>query len=673
MMINEYFAKQDAKGTVVHLLSKADKWVSDMESNGLRDKFRSMWQAYHGNYYAGFSGSHQVGFSGEQGELVQLPVNHLRNLGQHILIMTTSSRPSMDARAINTDYKSLVQAKLANGILDYYMREKRLEKYLKTAVEYAIVMGSGFIKMEWNSTAGEIYDVIEETNTPVYEGDIEFSNLSPVDVIFDGTKENNNHDWVLTRSYKNKYDIAAKYPEFEEKIKGLPTKSDLEKFSVGVSTLQQETSDVPVYEFYHRKTESIPQGRYIMFLAEEVILQDVAMPYRMLPVYRIAPSDILGTPYGYTTLMDILPIQEAINSLYSTILTNQNAFGVQNIYVPRGADIAVSQLSGGLNVIEGNAQAGKPEALNLTSTPAEIFKFLEMLERSAETISGVNSVARGNSDSLGSNPSGAAMALIQSMALQFISGLQQSYVQLIEDVGTGIIKVLQDYAEAPRLIAIAGKTGRTFMKEFTSNDISNISRVYVDVGNPLGKSLAGRMQLAEQMMQYQLIKNPSQIVNLINTGNLDVLVEGTETELLLIRQENEKIIEGENPPVTVVDEHTTHIKEHKAVLADPDLRKDAALVMRATAHIQAHIEQLRTADPQLLQILNQPSLAPPPPPPGGPMGPPPMEQGQQGLNIAPGAGEVTGPGLPPGGVNVPTPPQVDPSLLANPEMAPPVV
>ena len=39
-----------------------------------------------------------------------------------------------------------MQAKLANQLLDYYMREKRLEKYLQRAVEYAVVLGTGYIK-----------------------------------------------------------------------------------------------------------------------------------------------------------------------------------------------------------------------------------------------------------------------------------------------------------------------------------------------------------------------------------------------------------------------------------------------------------------------------------------------------------------------------------------------
>lgn len=685
-MVDKYFGNDKANATAAVLLAKVDAWSNNIESSGYLSKLRSCWAAYHGAYYDRTGASHQITFSGEQSELVNLPVNHLRNLAQHILIMTTSSRPIMEARAINTDYKSLIQTLLANGILDYYMREKRLEKYLKVAVEYAVVMGSGYIKMEWNATSGEIYDYIEETKTPIYEGDVEFSNFSPFDIVMDGTKENQDHDWYCIRTYKNKYDLSAKYPELKDKIEGMQTKSDVQRFRLGVTDLTAETADVQVFEFYHRRTECMPDGRYMLFLSEDIILQDVPMPYRVLPIFRIAPSDILGTPYGYTPIFDILPLQEGMNSLYSTILTNQNAFGVQNIWVPRGLDIAVNQLAGSLNIIEGNAAAGKPEPLNLTQTPAEVFKFLEILERSAETLSGVNSVARGNPEA--SLKSGAALALVQSMAIQFMSGLQQSYVQLIEDVGTALIKILQDFANTPRLIAIAGKSNRTYMKEFASKDIEAISRVVVDVGNPLSRTTAGRVQMADQLLQYQMLKDPQQYLTVINTGRLDVATEDTQHELFLIREENENLIDGEQPIVVFFDQHSEHIKGHKAVLSDPDLRKDPGLVQRVLQHVQEHIQQLQQVDPNLLTAIGEQPIQPPAPPqappsPPSPQGVPgpagnmmaPPQQGQQGMQInpstQPGAQQINGPNLPPEGVNLPKVPQVPAQLLPNPQAMPP--
>ena len=653
MSDNQYFAAKNAKETSEAVLNKANLWYNHLYMNGYLDKIKEMWMAYHGAYYRGASDGHKILFGGEQGELVMMAVNHLRNIAQHILVMVTSNRPAMQARATNTDYKSLVQTRLANDLLDYYMRDKRLEKYLKTAVEYAIVMGAGFIKMDWNATSGEIHDYNEETNTPIYEGDVEFTNLSPFDVVFDSTKENQNHDWVLCRTYKNKFDLAAKYPELKDKIENLPTKTDIYKYKFDVMT-NQTTDDVPVHEFYHKRTESMPDGRYILFLTSDVVLVDTAMPYRELPIYRISPSDILGTPYGYTPLFDLLPIQDAINSLYSTIMTNQHAFGVQNIYVPRGADVTFSALEGGLNIIEGNAQMGKPEAMNLTSTPPEIFNFLKMLEQAQETISGVSSVARGNPEA--SLKSGTALALVQSMTLQFISGLQQSYVEMIEDVGTGLINMLKDFASVPKVAMIAGKSNKSYLEHtFTGDDLSQVNRVIVDVGNPLMRTTAGKVQIATELIQYGIVKTPEDYMTVLNTGNLSTLNEYQQNELLLVRAENEKMADGQQVMALAVDQHIIHIKEHKGVLADPDLRNDPNLVQLVLGHINEHIELLRSTDPGLLTIIGEQPLGPvggsPPgsPPPGGPeMNPnqPPGPQGQALQGPPPGPKSPNTPNLP---------------------------
>lgn len=607
-MSKVYFAADEAKKTAGYLLSRANSWYQELNTNGYLQKLRMMWAAYHGAYYTDFNNSHTITFSGEQGELANLSVNHLRNLAQHIIVMITSVRPALQARSINTDNKSLVQAKLANGLLDYYMREKRLEEYLKTAVEYAVVLGAGYIKMEWNSMLGDVYDVNEVTGVEIREGDLQFSNLSPFDVVFDASREDQRHDWVLCRSFKNRYDLIAQYPEYEAKILALPSKSDLQRHYLE-SGFFNETDLVPIYEFYHKRSESMPDGRYLLFLDSDITLLDSPMPYRDLPIYRIAPSNILGTPYGYTPLFDILPIQDALNSLYSTILTNQNAFGVQNILVPRGADVSLSELAGGLNVVEANTQFGEIRPLQLTNTPKEVFEFLGILERASETISGVSAVTRGNPDP--SLKSGTALALIQSMSLQFMSGLQQSYIMMVENCGTGIINILKDFASVPRIAMIAGIKNRTNMKEFVGDDLASINRVIVDIGNPLANSTAGRVEMAEQLLQMGLIKTPELYLQVMKTGELDVMTEGSISEIETIRSENEMMANKQEVIAIATDQHNMHIKEHRCVLADPELRKDPDLLKNVLGHIQEHINLLRTTDPDLLMIIQEQPLSPP--------------------------------------------------------------
>ncbi len=643
----KYFAARPAEDCASVLMHRAQSFYQTLHANAYLEKIQRMWDFYHGQYYDNTGFGHRISFGGQQGELVQVPVNHFRNLAQHMYTIITSSRPTMEARSINMDYKSLSQTYVANGILEYYMREKKLEVCLKKAAEMAVVLGCGFIKLEWNSTEGDIYDVDDETGKFSYQGDIVFTNLSPFDVVVDGSKETWNNEWILTRVFQNKYNLMTKYPELAEQIDAIPSKSDVSRYRLNMFS-NDETDDIPVYEFYHKRTEAMPDGRYMLFVASDIVLFDGKLPYRDIPVFRIVPSEIMGTPYGYTPMFDIYPIQETINSLYGTIMTNQNAFGVQNVYVPRGSDITMAALEGGMNIIEANA---KPEPINLTNTPAEVFKFLEYMIQSAETISGINSVARGNPES--SLRSGNALALVQSMAIQFISGLQQSYVQLIEDVGTSLINILKDFASAPRIIQIVGKNNKPYLKEFTGEDLSSISRVIVDMGNPLAKTTAGRVQMAEQLLQMHLLKTPEQYFQVINTGRLDATFQGEEAELLNIQRENERLMSGQTVVGLQTDKHQMHILEHKNVLSDPDLRTDVTLVKNVNDHIEEHLNYLRNTDPALLQLLGETPIPPaqPPMPPGGPaMGPP---------------GAPPPPGQPPQGA--PMPQRPFPSMLPKNE------
>ena len=237
-----YFAADKAENTVRHLNDKAQEWFTGITDTTYLEKIKASWRAYYGDYYGRYgSASHSITFGGENGELVNLAVNHYRNLAQHIHVMVTGTRPAFQCRAVNTDRKSMIQAKLGNGLLDYYMREMRLEEVLKDAVEYAIVLGSGYIKLEWNATKGEVIDYIEPDPSsieridedgvpvdsnglpvepyPIHEGDIEVTLMSPFDVVFDSTKEYyDKNEWVVCRTPINKYNLARKYPELAQNI-----------------------------------------------------------------------------------------------------------------------------------------------------------------------------------------------------------------------------------------------------------------------------------------------------------------------------------------------------------------------------------------------------------------------------------------------------------------------
>ena len=169
---------------------------------------------------------------------------------------------------------------------------------------------------------------------------------------------------------------------------------------------------------------------------------------------------------------------------------------------------------------------------------------------------------------------------------------------------------------------IAGKSNRSKMQQFSGDDLSQISRVSIESANPASMSSAGRMSIADSLLSTGLIKRPEEYLAVLSTGKLEPILENEEASLLLIRAENEAMSDGRPPVAMLTDDHRLHILEHRTCLDSPEARANPQLVQIVTAHLEEHLNILRTADPELLMMLGQQPLVPPQvgPNPGAPGG-----------------------------------------------------
>jgi hypothetical protein len=599
-MSKKYFASLPADQIGKELLEKIESYYSYAQSSGHFTRIKDSYRMYYG--YGPDGTSSDIASAGVQGELSSVVVNDFRSLLGHMLTLTTSQRPALKSRAINSDYRYQAQTLIADSALDYYLKEKKVERLLKDAVEQGLLGGEGFISLRWDVTAGEVYGVNPDDGSPIHEGDLEAKVHTVFDVIRDIRGVNQTSDWVIIRSFESKWELAAQFPELEDQIINAEIQSDFRNFTLNPSLYKDESDLVETYEFYHRTCNSVPNGRFIKFLGSDLILLDTVLPYEEVPVYRVAPANITGTIFGYTPAFDLLGISKVKNTLYSSVVTNQTAFAVQSIMVPKGSSLSVSELSSGLNLIQYDKNVGVPQPLQLTATPPEVFNFIKQLETKEEMLSGINSVVRGQPDA--SLKSGAALALVQSQAIQFMSGLSQAYSQLLEDCGRSIISILKEYAKSPKFISVAGKSNRFAMKSFSSDDLQGINGVTVEEVNPLSKTLAGKTELANNLLQTGLIKHAEQYLAVIQTGNLSPLTEADNSKLLNIRSENEALTEQGKPVTPILtDDHPLHIKEHLTLLDSPEARTSPELVQSVLGHVQEHLDLWRTMDPVLMQVL----------------------------------------------------------------------
>lgn len=629
---------QESEQLVETLASKVSKFGNMFGTSALIRKILRNVEYYHGAYYNDTYDSFDkaINFFGDYDEQAGLAVNHLRSLLQTILTYATADRPTIECIPVNQDLANLEGARIGDLVVEYYLREKGVEEKLRRAAEQALVLTMGFVSITWDYAAGGLYGTDEGDGSPVYEGDIRVENPTIFDVVYDHNIDDW-HDlpWVLVRRQRNKHDLAAQYPDLADDIYDVVQRQRVQYgdavMRIKELGLQADSDDVDMWEFFLKPCPSAPQGRHMKFIGD-VVVHDGPLPYDHIPVYRIIPDEVLLTSYGYSPGFDLQGLQEALNSEFTTILSNHAAFGMQHIWVQSGgSEPSVEEVSQGLSIINSDF---KPEGINFTNTPSEIFKFSEMLVGQMEYISGVNQVARGQPQP--SLKSGTALALIDYKAQQAATPFIASFNRLLEDVATGIIKITREFAVSERMVTLVGKHNQVALERFRAEDLNGISTVTVDKSNPITRTKAGRVNIAEAMLQAGIVRTSEEFLTVLETGRLEPLYESDKAQLNGIKAENELLKQGERVVADKLDNHILHIREHQAELASPRARLDPERNAMIHTHISEHLMMLQQ-DPMMMVVLGynvpqgliemmmqgaQPLPGPGGPPPGPPGGNP---------------------------------------------------
>lgn len=617
---NKYWASEESEKVVFKLSQKVDSYSENELTKGLFGRHTRAFQFFYGMDPIGIHATSKVLRGGDRGELAELRVNHSRSLVNALLNLIVAPKVIWSPKATNIDYDSIRECELASAILEYYWTEKKIAKYAIQALEEAIVFTEGFVHMPWDSKGGDEVS-LDENGQMVRTGDATIRNVSTWDVIRDTTKASFEAlDWVIVRVYQNKYNVAAQYPEMADLV--MQSGED-NKFRGAPSVpFRRDTDDVPVYYFYHKSTAAMPYGRETVFLNNRAVLQDGILTYNRIPLFRVAPAEMVSTPYAYSPFLEILGVQEVIDSLHTSIATNQTTLATQCIAIQQGSEIPIDQLAGGMKAIYYPPGAAPPAPLQLTATPAEVFKYVEMLKNDQQLLFGLNSVVRGETPS--GELSGSALALLQSQALQQSSTLQGNYVRFIEEMGSGLLDLLKQRLDYPRKVAIVGKASSYLVNdtEFTGQNLQRIHRVQVEIGNPLASQPSGRAEIANDLFQKGVIKTTEEYLQVLQTGRLEPLTKGLSDELLLIRGENESLARGETVQALAIDDHLLHVREHRSVLANLEARRNPAVIEAVLAHLDEHENLYYTVAPSKLIMMGQqppqvPQGQPPPPPPAG--------------------------------------------------------
>lgn len=618
--MNEYWARSPLYSEKIgkEIMERAENWMNCVQSNGLYRQANENFRLYMNADPDGLGfAEDSFSLTGENGEYLKVRFNEFRSVLRLILNMATAQRQAQQAKAANSEGKSLLAAQLFDGVLDYYLtqwKRSRSIKQLKLAKELMTITPLSCVLTEWDVNAGEPYMPLPNGGV-IKTGDLYVKTRSFWDIWIDTNAEDEDElDWVIVRDYYNKFDLAIRYPDKQQDILNLKPKNELK--SGQFWGWNDKTDLVPVYKFYHRSNSVMPKGRCTWIADDAMVLQDGDNPYMdendqaILPVLWAKATNGIGTLYAYPPANDIAPVQRAYNMTASGIMTTEAAFGVPLVWSDDQSNLSPQQMASGMTHMKGAAGSQPPHLLELNGEKSRSGEVLQLLSKEFGQLSGVNSVVRGDPDSSLKAASGRALGLLQAQAVQAQSDFNGACAQLDQDFGNMLLLILRRFCQTKQITQIVGKDKVVQTAEWDGQTFAQVARVVSEPINPIAKTTAGARDEAEFMIQNGLITTPQEYLMVRNTGQLDPLFRADQAELNLIAEENSALLKGEDAPVLITDRHEWHVPEHLALLASPAVRRNGPMTQMILAHVQEHKNlsvSSQTPPPSMEQGQDQPT------------------------------------------------------------------
>ena len=589
-----------------------------------------------------------VGEVGRQGEVSAIHLNQLGVLGTRILAMTVTDELGWQPVVQNQDADSRKEAVVARSVLEYERRAQHLDAVFAGAAETAFLDGSAFMSVRWDERGGEMYERLPRLNadgspvlgpdgrpaapTEIHQGALRVKVHAWWRTMVDLYRHDADHDWVILVDYVNKYDLAARYAKgsdaLAQRLINLPREHRrilISQQERGWMVSEDDTPLVPVYTLFHRKTESMPEGREVVFADGATVLKDGPLVYgRELPVVRMAPGEWRDTPHGHSPLVNLHAPQQAFNAAVSSDLTNIANGAIARIWAPQGANLKRTVMEDGAEVLEGGEVP--PQALNMVGAHPATAAMAQFLSGQMAELAHLNPVSLGRQERA---MSGVLAALFDAKSREGISPFIKSYLNAVEQTGTQVLATYKACAKVPRALeVIVGKDRGYTLKGFTGEQLGGVQRVTVEARNNMLSTTSGKMALLEALMQVpafaQNPRAPEIILSVHQTGSIDPLVIAPETEDILIQQENEWMRDGTLPPVRGEDDDALHIEKHRLVALNPGDRLNDALMDLLDEHMAGHRQNMALKASGAMGPQIPPPAAPPLPasPPEAPTPPP---------------------------------------------------
>jgi hypothetical protein len=636
------------------------KYHDELDARGRFTQYRLARRRYYGGDHSGSASSMDIAHGGEQGESSEITVNHYGSIITSLHAMATQNRPAFQCAARDDSADSMASVQLTDQILEYEL-SRGAEAEMVDATRRMLIYQEAGLGVFWHPESGDVVamepapvdpmaaDMGEAPPPPreVRAGELRTECFSPFDVARDlSARSASDLTWQIVRRRVNKWDLAAIYPEHEGEILGAPSadRVDLDRATGSRPGMSKAGASDTIYvlELYALRTPACPAGRYARVVGTTT-LEAGDLQYKRLPVGLHAPERTIDEATGSARTIDLLGPQQAYDAVLSNLLSNNDAFGRNNMLSAKDHGLDVEDFAGGLQSVKYDpvANAPPPGPMIMPRLSPEDMRLAETIQSDMQKLNAISDIARGAANE--SIKSGSHGALVAAQAESHNSGNERATAEMRRDWGNRVVETYRAFATSERVIEVTGSDEVRTAESFVGADLEAVLSVDVQIANPYLRTIAGKKELADFYADpARWAENAltiDQHMTFMGTGRIQPLFRSARAKAIAVREENEAIAKGEPVAALRTDNHEVHIREHTALLDGRQRQKLAPeVIAKLDEHIRAHDAlwvTLTIQEPHILAATGQrpaplPMMAAPAP--GGPpgMGGPPQPGNDNG-------------------------------------------
>lgn len=487
--------------------------------------------------------------------------------------------PSLNVFPWNNSYADRLGSRLGKKIIDSAFYIHDYGTLLALQVLQASVCGESFLFKEWDKYAGDkTKEVIEaEKRKGIFRGglkfttddgkeidlqqiprvgDHKFSLPMPFQVLHQPRSMWKDVDYIFKCEIKHIDEVKAENAELgQDKLdeileKGATTEYKGAKF-------QDWGHHVVQWEFYHRHTRFVPNGKYARFY-NSVLLEHGDLPYShgQLPCSRFTDYDDLINAHGRSFYESLKLPSVMINNMMKVAYRSFVISAYPKIIMQQDS-VNMYTMANGPFVMEYQPGSDQPQIINFSAGNNDFFPLNEHVERFMEKNSGTFGISRG--DTVPNARARSILNFYEEQEDQRESSQIRKLEKCIEKAGSLVLADSADFYKPDdgRTIRVIGKNNQYKLERMTAETkLSGSYDVRLERTTALSQSKQGRIDQISTLSQVPLADNDGtpglftreQILGMIEVGDIDAFFEQGAGPAEAAASENEDMFEGKDVP-----------------------------------------------------------------------------------------------------------------------------